>query len=357
MRLKKTTLTWMVLGLVAAGLYMARAPISMAIAKRVATQRLSSDPLRGLPDGLHVAICGAGSPMPDEQRGGPCTMVIAGQQIFVFDAGNTSARNINKMGFNAGNIHSIFLTHYHSDHIDGLGELMLQRWVSNSNAEPVKVHGPIGVETVVNGFLQAYSLDRGYRVAHHGDAVLPNKGFGAIAKSFALQDDKATVVFENADTRITAFSVSHAPIHPAVGYQIRYKDRSMVISGDTTPSAHVQREAQGVDLLVHEAMSTDLMALIQEGAHDAQRDKLAQLMKDILNYHTTPQEAADIASKAQVNFLLLNHVAPPLPLPGLVDVFLKGTSDIFKGKIQVAKDGDFLSLPAGQKIIQTSSRY
>ena len=210
---------------------------------------------------------------------------------------------------------------------------------------------------MVNGFLQAYSLDRGYRVAHHGDAVLPNKGFGAIPKSFGLQDDKATVVFENADTRITAFSVSHAPIHPAVGYQIRYKDRVMVISGDTTPSAHVQREAQGVDLLVHEAMSTELMTFLQEGAHEAKRDKLEQLMKDIVNYHTTPQEAATIASKANVNFLLLNHVAPPLPLPGLVDVFLKGTAEIFKGKIQVAKDGDMLSLPAGQKVIQTSNRF
>lgn len=354
--MKKFGIGLLIVGLLVAGLYVLRAPISLMVAKRVAAQRLASDPLKGLPDGLHVAICGAGSPMPDEQRGGPCTLVIAGQQIFVFDAGNTSARNINKMGFNAGLIEGIFLTHYHSDHIDGLGELLLQRWVSNSNSDPVKVYGPKGVDTVVNGFLQAYSLDQGYRVAHHGEHVLPRSGFGATPKTFELQDSKATVVFENADTRITAFSVSHAPIHPAVGYQIRYKDRSVVISGDTTPSANVQREAQGVDLLIHEAMSTELMHIIQDGAQQAQRGKLEQLMKDILNYHTTPQEAADIAQKAQVGYLLLNHVAPPLPLPGLVDVFLKGTSDIFKGKIQVAKDGDFLSLPAGQKVIQTSTR-
>ena len=357
MRLTKTSITLLLLGLLATGLYLARAPISMAIAKRMAAQRLASDPLKNLPDGLHVAICGAGSPMPDDQRGGPCTLVMAGQQMFVFDTGNTSARNINKMGFNAGLIDGIFITHFHSDHIDGLGELLLQRWVSNSNSDPVKVYGPKGVDTVVNGFLQAYTLDRGYRVAHHGDKVLPNQGFGAVATPFALQDDKATVVFENADTRITAFSVSHAPIHPAVGYHIRYKDRSLVISGDTTPSAHVQREAQGADLLIHEAMSTELMQLIQEGAHDAKRDKLEQLMKDILNYHSTPQEAAQIASKAQVKFLLLNHVAPPLPLPGLVDVFLKGTADIFKGQIQVAKDGDVVSLPAGQTAVQTSRRF
>jgi hypothetical protein len=44
-------------------------------------------------------------------------------------------------------------------------------------------------------------------------------------------------------------------------------------------------------------------------------------------------------------------------LPGLVDVFLKGTSHVFKGKIQVAKDGDLLSMPSGQKTIEVKNRF
>ena len=357
MRIGKIGSLLVVITLLAGSLYAFREPISLLVAKRVTAQRMGSNPLKDLPDGLHIAVCGAGSPMPDDKRGGPCTLVIAGQQLFVFDAGNTSARNINKMGFNAGNIQDIFLTHFHSDHIDGLGELLLQRWVSNSNTQPVPVHGPEGVETVVNGIMQAYSLDRGYRVAHHGEAVLPKSGFGARPQTFSLQDEKATLVFESADTKVFAFSVSHAPIHPAVGYKIIYKDRSIVISGDTTPSPHVTREAKGVDVLIHEAMSMDLMKLLQEGARDAKRDKLEQLMKDITDYHTSPVQAAEIAQQAQVSYLLLNHIAPPLPLPGLVDAFLKGTADVFKGKIQVAKDGDLLSLPAGKKTIDTSQRF
>ena len=80
-------------------------------------------------------------------------------------------------------------------------------------------------------------------------------------------------------------------------------------------------------------------------------------MVDILDYHSTPVQAAEIAHDAQVGFLLLNHIAPPLPLPGLKDIFLKGTSDAFKGRIQIARDGDFLSLPAGSKLIETSRRF
>ena len=101
----------------------------------------------------------------------------------------------------------------------------------------------------------------------------------------------------------------------------------------------------------------EMMTILQVGAQLAKRDKLDQLMKDITNYHTSPVEAAHIASKAEVGYLMLHHIAPPLPFPGLVDIFLKGTDKAFKGKIQVAKDGDVLSLPAGQKSIQPSSRF
>jgi ribonuclease Z len=357
MRWTKTTSFFLVLALVAGALYAFREPLSMAIAKRVVAKRMSSNPVQDLPDGLHIAVCGAGSPMPDEKRGGPCTLVIAGQKMFVFDTGNASVRNINKMGFNTGLIDGIFLTHFHSDHIDGMGELLLQRWVSNSNSQPVKVYGPEGVETVVNGFIQAYSLDRGYRVAHHGEAIVPNSGFGAQAIRFNAQAFETTLVYDSQDTKIHAFNVAHAPIHPAVGYKIQYKDRSIVISGDTTPSVHVTKASQGVDVLIHEAMSMELMKLLQEGAKTAKRDKLEQIMKDITDYHTSPVQAAQIAQEAQVSYLLLHHIAPPLPLPGLVDVFLKGTSDVFKGKVQVAKDGDFLSLPAGGKTIQVKQLF
>ena len=357
MRIGKLGSALILIAILAGSLYAFQEPISLQIAKRITAQRMGGDPLKDLPDGLHIAVCGAGSPMPDDKRGGPCTLVIAGQQLFVFDTGNTSARNINKMGFNAGNIQGIFLTHFHSDHIDGLGELLLQRWVSNSNAQPVTVHGPEGVETVVNGFMLAYSLDRGYRVAHHGEAIVPSSGFGAKAVSFKTQAFETTLVYDSQDTKIHAFSVAHAPIHPAVGYKIQYKDRSIVISGDTTPSVHVAKAAQGVDVLIHEAMSMELMKLLQEGAKTAKRDKLEQIMKDITDYHTSPVQAAEIAQQAQVPYLLLNHIVPPLPLPGLVDAFLKGTAEVFKGKIQVAKDGDFLSLPTGKKSIDVSHRF
>jgi ribonuclease Z len=129
------------LALVVGAAYLFWAPLSVMLARQLATGRLEADALAALPDGLHVGLCGAGSPFPDDRRSVPCTLVVAGKRLFVFDVGSGSARNITKMGFNPGRIEAIFLTHFHSDHIDGLGELMLQRWVSAAHTAPVPVVG------------------------------------------------------------------------------------------------------------------------------------------------------------------------------------------------------------------------
>ena len=354
----KTRILWVVVVLVllASSVYFFRAQLSVAVAKRVAVSHLAADVPSELPEGLHVGLCGAGSPMPDEKRGGPCTLVLAGKRMFVFDAGNASSRNIGRMGFVHGRIEAIFLTHFHSDHIDGLGELMLQRWVSASNAAPVPVHGPAGVENVVAGFMQAYAQDQRYRVAHHGEATMPSSGFGGTALPFTLDAQGRALLLKDADLEIVAFAVDHAPVHPAVGYRITYKGRSVVLSGDTKKSAAVQRAAAGADLLVHEAMSTPLMAILQDGAGQAGRPKLRQLMLDIIDYHSTPEQAAQTARDAGVRYLLLNHIAPPLPLPGLEKAFLGDASSIYAGPIRVGADGDFISMPVGSHEVSAGRR-
>ena len=337
--------------------YAFRAPLAVALVQRIAARQLGIDALTELPDGLHVGLCGAGSPFPDEKRSGPCTLVVAGKRLFVFDAGAGSARNIGKMGFNHGRIEAIFLTHFHSDHIDGLGELMLQRWVSASNTAPVPVYGPAGVEAVVAGLMQAYAQDQHYRVAHHGEAVMPSSGTGGKALPFATEPTGRVVLLKDGDLEIAAFSVDHAPVHPAVGYRITYKGRSVVLSGDTKKSAAVAREAMGVDLLVHEALSTPLMAMLGDAAAQAQRPKLKQLFADIVDYHSSPEQAAETAQAAKVGYLLLNHIAPPLPLPGLEKAFLGDAEKRYDGPIRVGADGDFVSLPAGGKQINASRRF
>lgn len=359
MKLRKTLLPLLALLCLSTALaWVWRAELALAVAERVATRHMASDGLDTLPDGLHVGLCGAGSPFPDDRRSGPCTLVIAGQRLLVFDAGNGAARNIGKMGFMAGRIDGVYLSHFHSDHIDGLGELMLQRWVQGGHKTPLPVFGPTGVEQVVGGLQQAYSLDKGYRVEHHGDAVVPASGFGAQPRAFALGSHPRVQVFKDADLEITAFGVEHDPVHPAVGYRIDYKGRHVVLSGDTRQSAAVLREASGVDLLVHEALSPRVLGALQKVAQQTGQTRLAQLFSDVHDYHATPEQAAETAREARVGYLLLHHIVPTLPpLPGMEKAFLGQAPALFSGPLRVGVDGDFVSLPAGSKDIVHSRRF
>ncbi len=356
---KKSIATLLGLLVLACGAaYLWRASLAMVVAQHAAADKLAADGASHLQDGLHVGLCGAGSPFPDERRTGPCTLVIAGTHQLVFDAGGGASRNIGKMGFNQGRIEAIFLTHFHSDHIDGLGELLLQRWVNASAKVPVPVYGPSGVDAVLAGFMQAYTQDQHYRVAHHGDATVPASGFGGTAMPFVTQANQHTVVYQADGVEVAAFDVDHAPVHPAVGYRISYKGRSLVLSGDTAASAAVLREAQGVDLLVHEALSRPLVHMLQDAAGNAGRANLQKIFADIGDYHSSPEEAADTANRARVRFLLLNHIVPTLPpIPGMEKAFLGGAADLFSGPIRVGTDGDFLSLPAGSTDVLVSRRF
>jgi ribonuclease Z len=96
--------------------------------------------------------------------------------------------------------------------------------------------------------------------------------------------------------------------------------------------------------------------VLEEGARKAGRDKLAQIMRDILNYHTTPEEAAGVAARAKAKALLLYHIVPPLPISALEGPFLGKAREIYAGPLWVGNDGDFVSMPAGGSEIVFSNR-
>ena len=108
--------------------------ILTSIILRGAEIQMGRNQIDDLEDGLHVSLCGAGGPMPAPKASGPCVVIIAGAKQFVIDAGTNGARNLARMGYPLGKIDAVFLTHFHSDHIDGLGEMATLRWVSAANS-------------------------------------------------------------------------------------------------------------------------------------------------------------------------------------------------------------------------------
>jgi ribonuclease Z len=173
-----------VLVVLIAVVYSQRATIAGRLMEKGLEARMGADTVSTLEDGLHLALCVAGSPMPAPNASGPCVAVVAGKQLFTVDAGPDGPRNLARMGYQPGTVKGVFLTHFHSDHIDGLGEISTLRWAGGDNDAPLPVYGPRGVERVVDGFNTAYAQDFVYRHEHHGDLVAPMKAAGPRAVPF-----------------------------------------------------------------------------------------------------------------------------------------------------------------------------
>ena len=317
---------------------------------RLVSENVGVDRSAALEDGLHVYICGAGSPLPDPKRSGPCIGILAGQNAFVFDAGTGGARNLGPMGFPIGRIDTIFLTHLHSDHLDGLGEMLLGSWINGGRSTPTLVSGPAGTSKVVEGLNMAYQRDSEYRTAHHGVEIANPAGYGGAGQDIELEGD-SRLIYDKNDVKITVFKVSHEPVFPAFGYRVDYKGRSISISGDTAYDPKIAAASQGVDVLFHEALNMEMVKTMQNGALANGNSRMGKIFGDILDYHTSPVDAAKIAKVAGAKDLVLYHIVPMLPNDALIPMFLKGTDVEFDGKITVSEDGTILRLPTGQDAI------
>jgi ribonuclease Z len=328
--------------------------IQNRLVQRVANRLAAVDPMQRFDaDALHVVLCGTGSPLADADRAAACTAVVAGDSMFVVDSGPGSTENLTLDGMPLGSLEGVFFTHYHSDHIGELGELNMQSWAGGGRAVPLAVYGPPGVQRVVDGFVAAYALDSQYRVAHHGADILPPAGAEMVARTFEPPaDGGAVTVLKQGDLTVSAVLVDHDPIVPAVGYRFDYKGRSVVISGDTVASDNLVRLAKDADLLVHEVLVVSVIDLASEAANAAGRTRRAKLASDILDYHTSPADAVEVAKRAGVDTVVFSHMVPPLPEFLVGTVFMRGVDD--EGKVDVVL-GEVLMrfrLPAGSDEVQ-----
>ena len=227
----------------------------------------------------------------------------------------------------------------HSDHMADLPDAHLQSWIQGRTS-PLKVYGPEGINLVTKGFELAYSADYQYRNEHHGDDMLPMSiaGFNAIQiinNQFIPNDTPGL--------EILPFVVDHYPVNSAFGFKISYKDRTVVISGDTIHDGSVQKYSKDVDLLVHSAISIDIVERMRKLAPIPQMDKI---LFDIQDYHTSIEEAGEIARDANVEHLLIYH-SIPTPRNALMErVFFRPIEGVFEN-YSLSDDGTRVIMPVG----------
>lgn len=269
---------------------------------------------------IEVTLLGTGSPIPDAHRAGPSTLVRTGGQAFLVDCGRGVLQRLTAAGLGANTITALLLTHLHSDHIAELGDVIITRWVTTFTPDPapLPIIGPPGTAEVVEATLKAFGFDIGYRIAHHADLTAP--------PPLKVQEYTGGVVWDADGVRITAGPTDHRPVEPTIGFRVDAAGAAVVLAGDTVPCPGLDELTAGADALVHTVIRRDLVARVP-----------LQRIRDIVDYHSSVEQAAATAARAGVGTLILTHYVPAL-VPGQEQQWRDLAATEFDGRIELGDD-------------------
>ena len=273
-----------------------------------------------------VTLLGTGTPIPSIDRFGPSTLIEAGDQKLLIDAGRGATIRLHQLNIPIGRLDALLLTHFHSDHISGVRDVWLTGWLESyfgSRHKPFRVIGPRGTKRLIAKLEEAYADDIRIRMA---DEKLPPDGIATVVEEY----ERDGVVYEKDGLKVIAFEVDHGDvIKPAYGYRVEYAGRVAVISGDTRYNENVIKYGAGADLLVHEvaAARPELMteAYIQR----------------IIAHHVRPREAGRVFAQAKPKLAAYTHLvmlASEQVAPPTLDDILAETRETYGGPLEIGED-------------------
>lgn len=206
------------------------------------------------PKDIRVTLLGTGSgPRAFVDKAGISTLVEAGGERLLFDAGRGIMQRVVQAGFPMSAVTKLFLTHLHSDHVIGVPDLMLSPWSAAPERKvPLEIWGPDGTRDMMRHLEQAFAFD--IHMRRDVDESFSPDGIRMVA-----HDIQVGKVYGKNGVTVTAFLVSDGLVKPSYGYRVDYAGRSVALSGDTSPTDSLIAICKGVDVLIHEAIDPDVL--------------------------------------------------------------------------------------------------
>ncbi len=267
---------------------------------------------------MDITLLGTGGPIPDPNRAGPSTLVTAGDVRLLVDAGRAVVMRLAAVGVVPPMLNAVLVTHLHSDHITDLNDVVTTRWVMSPVRNPITIYGPKGIAATVDGLLAMLAPDISYRIAHHEDLTE-----GPAVEVIEVEPGDS---FTIGDVEVRVGASAHQPVEPTVSFRAELAGTSVVLGGDGIPCAGLDELCAGASAYVQTVLRDDIIRQIP----------IARL-QDVLDYHSTVEQAAQTATRAGVGTLVLTHYIPGLP-PGQEEEWRALAAAHFDGPIVLGDD-------------------
>lgn len=304
----------------------------------------------GAPHRTEILFLGtAGGPPLRVDRSEPSTLLIVDGRPYLFDCGIGTMQRLLQAHIESEDIKTIFFTHLHADHDLGLADLMGNDFFklnTAGSAQTINIYGPPQTKDLVDAGFRYISYGFTAFAAEPG-AIRAGLVNGQLRNPFAAHEfERGGLVYQDDKIRVTAAENTHYALMPAqlrsqmksYSYRIETPHGVIVITGDTGPSDAVTELAKGADVLITEVQDLDQVTKFVNG-FSAQNhwspERAAALMAHMRQEHVDEAEVGDMATKAQVNSVVLDHYNPVNPAAHVAKV-----KEHFSGAVFASNDLD-----------------
>jgi ribonuclease Z len=265
-----------------------------------------------------IVLLGTGAPAPDPERSGPATAIVVNNTAYLVDVGPGVVRRANAaflhgvQALEPTRVRVAFVTHLHSDHTLGYPDLIFTPWTMGRRV-PLEVYGPKGLAAMTQHLLEAYRVDIDTRTNPDGNQRDFPEGHNV-----NTHEVNSGTIYKDANVTVMAFATRHAM--ESYGYRFVTADRTIVISGDTSPVQATVDACNGCDVLIHEALMPSWIAT-----------RPAVFQRFAAKYHTSTAQLADLARQAKPRLLIIYHAMTP-------DEVFADMSTRYAGQFVVGRD-------------------
>jgi ribonuclease BN (tRNA processing enzyme) len=192
---------------------------------------------------MHLQFVGCGDAFGSGGRFNTCFHLVGKQINALIDCGATSLVAMNRLAIDRNAIDTIFISHFHADHIGGLPFFLLEANYVLKRNRPLTIAGPVGLKK---------------HYAEVMDGAFPGTNTLELSFPLTLRELEIGKRVDVGQVRVTPFHVVHDDrAGPCLGFRFEAEGKVIAFSGDTEWTDVLIDVGREADLFICEAYTRD----------------------------------------------------------------------------------------------------